>query len=157
MCRVLNVHRSGYYAWVKNPESNREKEDTILLEKIKYYWGESDKTYGSPRIYKDLREDGLECGVNRVARIMRKNKIKAILGIRKHRYQSGSPSTVSPNRLERQFLVEEPDKAWVTDITYVRTLEGWLYVAVVIDLCSRAVIGWSMQNTLHRDIVIQAL
>ena len=157
MCNVLNVHRSGYYSWIKNPKSKREKEDSILLDKIKYYWEESDKTYGSPRLYKDLREEGVICGMNRVARIMRDNKIEAILGIKKHRYQSGPPSIVSPNLLERQFDVEEPDKAWVTDITYVRTLEGWLYLAVVIDLYSRTVVGWSMQNTLHRDIVIQAL
>ena len=157
MCNVLEVHRSGYYSWIKNPESNRDREDSILLNKIKYYWEESDKTYGSPRIYKDLREEGLECGENRVARIMRESRIKAILGIKKHRYQSGNPSTVSPNLLDRQFSVEQPDKAWVTDITYIRTLEGWLYLAVVIDLYSRAVIGWSMQNTMHRDIVIQAL
>lgn len=157
MCRVLDVHRSGYYAWLDEPVSHRETVDQFILSRIKHHWKVSDYTYGSPRIFKDLREEGVICGKNRVARIMKQYSIRAKLAIKKPRFKYGKPAVVSPNLLERQFQFDEPDMAWVTDITYVRTLEGWLYVAVVIDLCTRAVIGWSMQDTLHRDIVIQAL
>jgi putative transposase len=117
----------------------------------------SGRIYGSPRIFLDLREAGEYVGHNRVARIMRANGIRAIRGYKAPRYFTSVPSVIAPNLLNRQFTVERPDSAWVTDITYIRTWEGWLYLAVVMDLHSRMIIGWSMQPTLVRDLVLDAL
>lgn len=113
--------------------------------------------YGSPRVFLDLREAGEQIGHNRVARIMRNHRIRAIRGYKTPRSVASSPSIVAPNRLQRQFSFDQPDQAWVTDITYVRTWEGWLYLAAVMDLHSRKIIGWSMQTTLARDLVLDAL
>ncbi|MDC7226029.1 MAG: IS3 family transposase [Spirochaetales bacterium] len=157
MCRVLKVHRSGFYAWLNKPKSARQIEDERILKQIKHFWDESDKVYGSPRIFEDLRESGEVCGLNRVARIMRENKIQAEIGLKRRRYKYGKPSVTHENHLQQNFSYDEIDVAWVTDITYIPTSEGWLYLAVVMDLCSRRIVGWSMQNTLHRDIVVQAL
>jgi len=157
MCRVLRVHRSGYYAWLKKPKSDRAIEDDRLLVKIKKSYNDSGAAYGSPRIVKDLREDGETCGRHRVARVMRQAKIKAIYSFKKPRYVSGQPSLLAPNTLDRQFDVDQPDQVWVTDITYIRTWAGFVYLAVVMDLCSRRIVGWSMNTSLHRDIVIDAL
>lgn len=157
MCRVLRVHRSGFYAWLRNPLSDRAREDQRLLERIRSFYFASDGVYGSPRIFKDLREEGECCGVHRVARIMREHRIRALRGYKRPRYKSGMPAVVAPNRLEQQFTVGAPDCAWVTDITYLRTHEGFLYLAVVPDLYSRMVVGWSMKASLHRDLVLDAL
>ena len=157
MCRVLKVQRSGYYAWLKRPLSDRALEDQRLLERIRSFYVASEGVYGSPRIFKDLREDGERCGVHRVARIMREHRIRALRGYKRPRYKSGAPAVVAPNRLEQQFTVDEPDRAWVTDISYLRTHEGFLYLAVVLDLYSRMVVGWSMKAHLHRDLVLDAL
>jgi putative transposase len=113
--------------------------------------------YGSPRIFLDLREAGEQIGRKRVARIMRNHRIRAIRGYKTPRTLTSSPSIVAPNRLQRQFSFDQRDQAWVTDITYVRTWEGWLYLAAVMDLHSRKIIGWSMQATLARDLVLDAL
>ena len=113
--------------------------------------------YGSSRVYLDLREAGERIGRKRVARIMRSHRIRAIRGYKMPRNVFSMPSVIAPNRLQRQFTVDRPDHAWVTDITYIRTWEGWLYLAVVMDLHSRMIIGWSMQPTLARDIVLDAL
>lgn len=157
MCRVLKVQRSGYYAWRHNPQSKRALEDTQLLVEIHRSFDESQGIYGSPRIHRDLREAGLQCSENRVARLMRSAKIKSIRGYRKPRFKSGRISVAAPNRLQQQFSVDKPDVAWVMDITYIRTYEGWLYLAVVIDLYSRAVVGWSMKPTMATEIVLDAL
>lgn len=157
MCRILKVHRSGFYAWLERPLSNRALEDQRLLERIRAFYIASDGVYGSPRIFKDLREDGERCGVHRVARIMREHRIRALRGYKRPRYKPGAPAVVAPNRLEQQFTADAPDKAWVTDITYLRTHEGFLYLAVVLDLYSRMVVGWSMKASLHRDLVLDAL
>jgi putative transposase len=157
MSRVLGVHRSGFYAWLKKPESARTAQNRQLVEKIRHFWGESDYAYGSPRIYTDLREAGVVCGKNRVARLMAKHGIRAQLAMKRRRYRPGKPSQVVPNVVEQEFQVSETNTVWATDITHIRTLEGWLYVAVVMDLCSRRIVGWSMQATMHRDLVIQAL
>jgi putative transposase len=153
MCRLLNVHRSGFYAWSKNPKSNREIEDERLYRKIEGYWSDSDQTYGSPRIYKDLRESGETCGLNRVAKIMRQRKLKAIRGYKKRKYKYSKPSDIAENLLNQKFDVDGLNKVWVSDITQITTLEGLLYLAVVIDLHSRRVVGWSMSSSMHRDIV----
>ena len=157
MCRVLKVHRSGFYAWLERPLSDRALEDQRLLERIRAFYIASDGVYGSPRIFKDLRENGERCGVHRVARIMREHRIRALRGYKRPRYKAGAPAVVAPNRLEQQFTMAAPDKAWVTDITYLRTYEGFLYLAVVLDLYSRMVVGWSMKPSLHRDLVLDAL
>jgi len=157
MCRVLRMHRSGFYAWMKKPQSRRAAEDERLLRKIRTFHQASDSSYGSPRIHLDLREDGERCGKHKVARLMRVNGLKALLGYKKPQYRAGKPSVVAPNRLEQNFTVDSPDRAWVTDITYIRTFEGWLYLAVVVDLYSRIVIGWSMKSALTRDLVLDAL
>jgi putative transposase len=151
------VQRSGYYAWRHNPQSKRALEDTQLLVEIHRSFDESQGIYGSPRIHRDLREAGLQCSENRVARLMRSAKIKSIRGYRKPRFKSGRIGVAAPNRLQQQFTVDTADVAWVTDITYIRTYEGWLYLAVVIDLYSRAVVGWSMKSTMATEIVLDAL
>jgi len=157
MCRVLRVHRSGYYAWLSRPESDRSKEDNRLLGQIRESYEASGGVYGSPRVFKDLRENGECCGENRIARIMRRARIHALRGYKKPRHKTGKPAVLVPNRLEQEFTVATPDKVWVTDITYIRTYEGWLYLAVVMDLYSRMVIGWSMKPHLNRDLVLDAL
>jgi putative transposase len=108
-------------------------------------------------VFLDLREVGESCGKHRVARIMRVNKIKALRGYKAPRSIAGRPSIIAPNRLQRKFTVERPDYAWVTDITYIRTWQGWLYLAVVLDLFARNVVGWSMKPTLAKEIVVDAL
>ena len=157
MCRVLRVHHSGFYAWVNKPESKRSLENKRLLTLIRHSYQQSTGIYGSRRIYKDLREQGEKCSENRIARLMQKHGIKAQRGYKKPRFKAGYPSQVSPNHLERQFTVDTPNKVWVTDITYIRTYQGWLYLAVVIDLFSRNVIGWSMKDNMAKEIVMDAL
>lgn len=157
MCRVLKVHRSGYYAWKHKPLSERATQDAALLIEIRQSFDDSQGIYGSPRIYHDLREAGFSCSENRVARLMRMAKLKSVRGYRKPRYKSGKPAIAAPNRLQQRFDVHQADVAWVTDITYVRTYEGWLYVSVVLDLYSRAVVGWSMKPSMATEIVLDAL
>jgi len=157
MCRVLRVNRAGFYAWLRSPPSVRAQRDTELLPMIRRAYDASNGVYDSPRIHRDLREWGERCGEKRVARLMRAAGIRAIRGYQRPRYRGGHPATVAPNRLERQFTADRPDRVWVTDITYLRTHEGWLYLAVVLDLYSRRVVGWSMQPTLARGLVIDAL
>jgi putative transposase len=143
MCRVLRVHRSGYYAWLRQPLSDRAVENRRLLALIRASYEASGCAYGSPRVFLDLREEGETCSLNRVARLMRRHRIKAVRSYRRPRYVAGVPSVVTPDHLEREFTVDEPDRVWVTDITYIRTWEGWLYLAAVMDLYSRKVVGWS--------------
>ncbi|WP_105169754.1 IS3 family transposase [Pseudoalteromonas sp. T1lg23B] len=157
MCSVLNVHRSGFYAWLNEPESPRAIENQQLLREIKEAFIESGGVYGSPRITSQLKRNGTHVGENRVARLMRVAKLKANLGYKRRYFKSTSPSTISSNHVQQQFVVAEPDNTWVTDITYIKTYEGWLYLAVVVDLFSRKAIGWSMQPTMKREIVIKAI
>ncbi|MDX6976669.1 IS3 family transposase [Citrobacter portucalensis] len=157
LCRVLDVHPSGFYAWFKQPYSQRHQVDLRLTGQIKQFWLESGCVYGYRKIHLDLRDSGQQCGVNRVWRLMNRAGIKAKVGYRSPRARKGEASIVSPNRLQRQFNPDAPDKRWVTDITYIRTYEGWLYLAVVVDLFSRKIIGWSMQSRMTKDIVLNAL
>jgi len=128
-----------------------------LLGLIRASYVASGGVYGARRVFQDLREVGEGCGKNRVERIMRIHKIKALRGYKVPRATAGRPSIIAPNRLQREFTVERPDTAWVTDITYIRTWQGWLYLAVVVDLYSRKVVGWSMKPTLARELVLDAL
>ncbi|MBT0353308.1 IS3 family transposase [Morganella morganii subsp. morganii] len=157
LCRVLDVHPSGFYAWFKQPYSQRHQVDLRLTGQIKQFWLESGCVYGYRKIHLDLRDSGQQCGVNRVWRLMNRAGIKAQVGYRSPRAHKGEVSIVSPNRLQRQFNPDAPDERWVTDITYIRTHEGWLYLAVVVDLFSRKIIGWSMQSRMTKDIVLNAL
>ncbi|WP_262209980.1 IS3 family transposase [Serratia proteamaculans] len=157
LCRVLDVHPSGFYAWLQQPHSQRHQVDLRLTGQIKQFWLESGCVYGYRKIHLDLRDSGQQCGVNRVWRLMKRAGIKAQVGYRSPRARKGEASIVSPNRLQRQFNPDAPDERWVTDITYIRTHEGWLYLAVVVDLFSRKIIGWSMQSRMTKDIVLNAL
>jgi putative transposase len=113
--------------------------------------------YGGPRIYHDLKEAGISCSENRLARLMKASHLRSISGHERTRYRIGRPSLVSLNQLQRQLTYDAPHQAWVTDITYARTHEGWLYLAVVIDLQSRLVVGWSMQSRMETRLVLDAL
>lgn len=138
---MLDVHPSGYYAWRNKPHSKRHKANQRLIGLIKQFWLESGGVYGYRKIHSDLRDVGETCGINRVYRLMRSESLKAQVGYRKPRHRGGVSHIVVPNRLQRQFNPIAPDEAWVTDITHIRTHEGWLYLAVVVDLFSRKVIG----------------
>ncbi|EBN9228612.1 IS3 family transposase [Salmonella enterica subsp. enterica serovar Oranienburg] len=157
LCRVLDVHPSGFYAWLQQPHSQREQANQMLTGQIKQFWLESGCVYGYRKIHLDLRDTGQQCGVNRVWRLMKRAGIKAQVGYRSPRARKGEDSIVAPDRLQRQFNPDAPDERWVTDITYIRTHEGWLYLAVVVDLFSRKVIGWSMQSRMTKEIVLNAL
>ena len=157
MCRVLNVARSGFYAWWHCPMSDRAIEDQRLLGLIRASYEASHRVYGSPRVFLDLREVGETCGKHRVARIMRNHQIKALRGYKAPRRIVGRPSIIIPNKLQREFTVDRADAVWVTDITYVRTWQGWLYLAVVMDLYARKIVGWSMKPTLARELVLDAV
>lgn len=154
---MLDVHPSGYYAWRKIPHSKRHKTDQRLTGLIKQFWLESGGVYGYRKLHSDLRDVGEHCGVNRVLKLMRLAGLRAQVGYRRPRHRGGVSHVVVPNKLQRQFNPMNPDEAWVTDITHIRTHEGWLYLAVVVDLFSRKVIGWSMQSRVTKDIVLDAL
>lgn len=151
------MHPSGYYAWKRKPDSARRKEDQRLIGLIKQSWLESGAVYGYRKITRDLHELGERCGKHRVYRLMRQEGLRAQVGYRRRAGKYGRPATVAPNKLEQKFDVEAPNKAWVTDITYIRTQEGWLYLAVVLDLFSRQVIGWSMRSRIDSELAINAL
>jgi putative transposase len=157
MCRVLEVAQSGYYDWLQQPVSNRAQEDARLLRLIRASFTASHGIYGAPRVFLDLRAAGETCSKHRVARLMRENHLRALHGYRTRRIAVGKPSALIPNLLKRQFTVTRRNKVWVTDITYIRTWQGWLYLAVVMDLFSRKVVGWSTGPTIHRELVLDAV
>ena len=158
MCRVLGVHRSGFYAWRRQPQSDRARDDQRLSGLIKQSWLESGAVYGYRKVCADLRDLGEPCSRHRVARLMRGEELRAQRGYgRRPTVRGGAPAIVAPNRLEQRFDVDAPDTHWVTDITYIRTHEGWLYLAVVLDLYSRQVIGWAMQSRMPAELALQAL
>jgi putative transposase len=158
MCRVLRVHFSGFYAWLKEPLSPRAQEDARQTELIRQAWADSGKVYGYRKLTDDLRDQGESISENRVARLASLAGVAAQVGYRRRpgRY-GGKPAIVTENRLEQQFQTSAPDQVWVTDITYIKTHEGWLYLCVVIDLFSRRVVGWSAQSRMTTDLALQAL
>lgn len=149
---------SGYYDWLDRPESARSSENRKLTEKIKQYHQGSREIYGSPKIHEDLISDGERCSVNRVARLMKASDIKSKMA-RKFVVTTNSKSTTkpAPDLLKRRFKVDRYDKAWVSDTTFIATREGWLYLAVILDLFSRQVIGWSMSTKNNAELVQDAL
>ena len=158
MCRCLNIHPSGFYAWIKNPLSHRAREDVRQTKLIEEAWNDSGKVYGYRKLHDDLVELGETSCPNRVARLARLAGIRAEIGYkRKPGKYGGRPSVVVDNTLDRQFDVTAPDTAWVSDITYIKTYEGFLYLAVIIDLYSRRVIGWATQSRQPTDLVLQDL
>lgn len=158
MCRVLKVSRSGYYGWLRRPESRRSQANRFLLWEIKVVHERSRKTYGSPRVTVELHAEGVRCSENRVARLMRLGGIRAKT---KRKFKATTDSKhrlpVAPNLLDRQFTVDRPNRVWVSDITYIWTAEGWLYLAGVLDLYSRMVVGWSMNNRVTGELTRDAL
>jgi putative transposase len=158
MCRLLEVSTSGYYAWLKRPPSMRSREDTILLERIRWFHTRSRGTYGAPRIHLDLREAGVRVGRKRVARLMQAAGLQGISRRKHTKTTLRRPDTrPTPDLVKRNFAADHPDKLWVADITYVHTWAGFLYLSVVMDAWSRRIIGWSMANHLRTELVIDAL
>ncbi|WP_143100588.1 IS3 family transposase [Roseovarius indicus] len=158
MCRVLRVHFSGFYAWLKVPLSHRAQEDGRQTELIRQAWADSGKVYGYRKLTDDLRDQGELISENRGARLASLAGITAQVGYKRRpgRY-GGKPAVVAENRLEQRFDASQPDQVWVTDITYIKTHEGWLYLCVAIDLISRRVVGWSAQSRMTTDLALQAL
>jgi transposase InsO family protein len=157
MCRVLGVSASGYYAWRGRKPSARAAENEVLVEKIKAIHRESRQTYGSPKVYQKLRHDGAQVNHKRVARLMRDHDIKA-KRVKKftHTTDSRHGLPVAENVLARQFRAVRPDEVWTSDITYVWTSEGWLYLVVFLDLYSRLVVGWAVSESLETGFVERA-
>jgi putative transposase len=158
MCRLLRVSPSGYYAWRHRAPSSRAVANARLVEAIRTLHAASDGVYGSPKIWDELVQRGERCGRHRVARLMRAHGIVGIPAPR--RWRSRQPGPRPPglsNHLARDFVAPIPNTKWVSDITYIRTGEGWVYLAVVLDLCTRRVVGWSMSDRLGRAFVMQAV
>jgi putative transposase len=157
MCRLLGLSTSGYYAWAKRSPSRRAREDAVLLAEIRMAHAASHGTYGAPRIQIDLAEKGFRVGRKRVARLM---AAAGIIGVSRRKFVTttikgaGRPA---PDLVDRNFTAEKPDQLWVADITYVPTSVGFLYLAVVLDACSRRIVGWSMATTLATSLVLDAL
>lgn len=158
MCHALGVSTSGYYAWRSRPESAREVEDRRLAVEVRAIHRESRGTYGAPRIHAELRARGTACGKKRVARLMREAGVSGKAPRRRKRGEPAAPlAPVAENVLDRAFQPEAPNQAWAADITQVWTGEGWLYLAVVLDLFSRRVVGWATRPSLSRALAIDAL
>ncbi len=158
MCRCLRVSRSGYYGWRDRPASRRKHANERLLVRIRSLHAESDGVFGSPRMWEELRYLGEPCSRNRVARLMRDNGLRGIPERRRWRTKpTGTRPDHVQNHLARDFTADEPNTKWVTDITYIRTAEGWLYLSVVVDLYSGRVVGWSMSARQDRQLVLQAV
>lgn len=160
MCCTLKVSKSGFYGWMKRPKSQRIKENEVILEAIMTIRQEQPKkeVYGSPRLTVELCDLGIRCGKNRVANIMKDNGIKAKTRKKfKRTTDSQHNNPIASDLLKRDFTASAPDKAYVTDITYIWTMEGWLYLAVVLDLFSRMVVGWAMSARIDTSLVIAAL
>lgn len=157
-CRVLRLSRSGYYEWCADEPSQRAREDTRLTEQIRVVHQASRETYGAPRVHAELREAGIRVGRKRIARLMKENSIR---GVSRRR---GFKTTVRgrerhgiPDLVDRNFAASEPNTLWVADITYVPTLAGFVFLAVVLDVFSRRIVGWSMSSELHTQVVLDAL
>jgi putative transposase len=157
MCAALDVSRSGFHAWLARPQSQRDRDDEVILTKVRTSFVGSDRTYGARRVWHDVLAEGISCGLHRIERIMRENALRARPRRRGLPKDEGTRAAASPNLLERQFAAEGPNRKWVADFTYIWTAEGWLYVAAVIDLFSRRVVGWSMQASMTAQLVTDAL
>lgn len=158
LCQVLGVSASGYYAWRGRPRSARQRADEALVSQIRTIHDRSRQTYGSPRVHADLQAAGVRCGQKRVARLMRQAQLRAVSKPQRRRTtDSRHTYPLAPNLLAGDFSAERPDQTWLSDITYVRTQEGWLYLAVVLDLYSRQVVGWALSASLSARLTLAAL
>ncbi len=158
MCRMLGVWRSGYYDWRDRPPSRRSREDTALTEKVREIHRRSRETYGSPRVHAELKALGTRCGRKRVERLMQEAGLRGcVRGRRKRTTRRSGRAVVAKDLLQRSFAATQIDKVWVADITYVATREGFLYLAFILDVHSRRIVGWAMENHLRTEIVVDAL
>jgi putative transposase len=158
MCRMLGVSTSGYYAWRGRPESPRVQANRRLLLLIRAVHQESRGGYGSPRVWRELRFQGEGCGLNRVERLMRDDGLQSAYRRKwKPKGRKAKAEAVADNLLDQDFTATGPDRRWTADITYIRTHEGWLFLAVVMDLFSRRIVGWAMEKQATRHLVIDAL
>jgi len=158
LCEALDVSRSGFHAWLRRGPSARERADEGLIVKIRSSFVGSARTYGARRVWRDVLAEGLSCGLHKVERLMRMNALRARPRRRGPPKDDGARSlAVAPNLLDRQFAAERPNQRWIADFTYIWTAEGWLYVAAVIDLFSRRVVGWSMKAEMTAQLVTDAL
>lgn len=157
MCVALGVSRSGFYAWLARPRSRRSLEDERLGSHVRQSFVASDRTYGARRIWHDLLALGEHCGLHRVERLMRAQALRARPRRRGPPKDAGHRVGLAENILDRQFQADAPNQKWVADFTYLWTTEGWLYVAVVLDLYSRRIVGWSMQSRMTSQLVADAL
>jgi putative transposase len=159
LCKTLDVSKSGFYDWLNHTPSLRSRGDEVLIASIKTSFLGSDRTYGARRVWKDVVAEGQSCGLHRVERLMRVNALKARPRRRRIPSDTGSRAVhaIAPNVLDRQFHAAAPNRKWIADFTYIWTKEGWLYVAAVIDLFSRRVVGWSMSATMTAQMVTDAL
>ena len=159
ICTVLGVSASGYYAWRKRVESRRAASNRHLLHDIRQIHLESSCTYGSPRVHAALHRAGKLVGQNRVAQLMRRAGLCGLAALprRARTTNSRHDLPIAPNLLAQNFSVQKPNQVWLADLTYIRTGEGWLYLAAVLDACTRKIVGWSMRDTLHADITREAL
>ena len=157
-CAALNVRVSGFYAWKSRPASARQSDDMIMLAHIRAEYATSNETYGSPRMHAELKESGLAVGLHRVARLMSENGLKARQKTRfKKTTDSDHGGPVAKNILDQDFTADGPDQKWGVDISYVWTAEGWLYLAVVLDLFSRKIVGWHLSDRMKRGLAMEAL
>ncbi len=158
LCRVMAVARSGFYAWCQRPVSRRAEQNQALLVQIREYHCDSGGCYGSPRIHRDLRMQGQRVSRHRVARLMRLHGIRGVCRRRvPYRPRTVSPAVLAANVLQRDFTATQPNQKWAGDITYVSTREGWLYLAVLVDLYSRRIVGWAMAERVTTDLTMTAL
>lgn len=159
MCGTLGVSRSGFYAWLSRPRSQRSLEDEAIGRRVRQSFVDSDRTYGARRVWRDVLEAGHPCGLHRIERLMREQALRARPRRRGKPIDRGdrSQAAIAPNLLDREFMAPAPNRKWVADFTYLWTAEGWLYVAVVLDLYSRRAIGWSMQAQMTTQLVADAL
>lgn len=157
MGQALSVSPSGFYEWMGRPESARAQANRVVLARIRESFEASDRTYGSPRIWRDLRDWNVACSENRAARLMKTAGLRARPASRRLPFDTGERSIIAPNVLDRQFEATAPNQKWVADFTYIWTGEGWLYVAVVLDLFSRLIVGWSMQSRMTAELVTDAV
>jgi putative transposase len=157
-CSVLNVSVSGYYAWKNRKASHRQRRDMVLLAHIRAQFATSRETYGSPRMHAELKEEGVCAGRHRGARIMRDNHLKARQKTRfKKTTDSGHGGPVAPNLLDQDFTADQPNQKWGADISYIWTAEGWLYLAIVLDLFSRRIIGFAVSDRMKKGLAMHAL
>ncbi len=158
LCNLFKISRAGFYAWKRRLPSQRQREDWVLLAHIRSEFESSHRSYGRPRMVEELREQGFQVGHHRIGRLMRENGIQAVRTRKSRRYYSHTPSLgFAPNLLERDFTATAANQKWSVDISYIETRRGWLYLAVVIDLYSRKIIGWAVSDRMKKDLALRAL